>query len=307
MPHTTTSPLSPGDPGAIATRAYVMLVFATLCWGANAIFGKLAVEEIPPMLLVSTRWAGALMLMLVFARSHVRRDWPVIRDRLVFISCLAVMGFTGFNVLFYTAAYSTSALNIGIIQGSIPVFVLIGSFLAYRTRIKSLQFIGVLLTISGVLFVGSRGDLSQLAGLAFNLGDWLMIAACALYGAYTVGLRRRPATSALGLFTIMAGVAFIVSIPFSVVEYSVGDFYWPSPFGWAIVALVTIFPSFLAQIFFIHGVEMIGPNRAGVFINLVPIFSSVFAVFILGESIEVYHITALGLVLGGIWISEHGK
>jgi len=288
-------------------QAYFSLVFATLCWGANAVFGKLAVGEIPPMLLVSFRWLGALMLMLVFASSYVRRDWPIIRKRLVFVSCLGMMGFTGFNVLFYTAAYSTTALNIGIIQGSIPIFVLLGTFLLYKTRVAPVQFVGVLITISGVTIVGSGGDLSQLAGLAFNLGDLLMIIACALYASYTVGLRQRPAASVMGLFTVLAGVAFVVSLPFSIAEYSLGDSYWPSATGWIIVALVTIFPSFLAQIFFIQSVEKIGPNRAGVFINLVPVFSSVFAIFILGEPVKIYHAVALGLVLGGIWLSEHGK
>jgi len=290
-----------------AARAYFLLVFATLCWGANAIFGKLAVGEIPPMLLVTVRWSGALLLMLVFANVHVRRDWPILRERLGFISCLAVMGFTGFNLLFYSAAYSTSALNIGIIQGSIPVFVLMGTFFLYRTRVAPLQFIGVLGTIAGVLIVGARGDLVHLAGLSFNLGDLLMVMACALYASYTVGLRQRPAASALGLFTVLAGVAFFVSIPFSVAEYTFGDFYWPSATGWIIAALVTVFPSFLAQIFFIQSVERIGPNRAGVFINLVPVFSSLFAVSVLAETIEVFHMVALFLVLGGIWLSEHGK
>ncbi len=303
MPSNNTHVTSP-EP---ALRAYFLLVFTTLCWGANAIFGKLAVGEIPPMLLVSSRWLGALTLMLVFANSHVRRDWSILRERLLFISCLGTMGFTGFNVLFYTAAYSTSALNIGIIQGSIPIFVLIGAFLLYRTRVAPLQFVGVLATITGVLIVGSRGNLSQLASLAFNWGDLLMVIACMLYASYTVGLRQRPAVSALALFTVLAGVAFIVSVPFTIIEYSLGRFYWPSPFGWTIAALVTIFPSFLAQIFFIQSVTRIGPNRAGVFINLVPVFSSGLAVAVLGESIEVFHAAALGLVLGGIWLSEHGK
>jgi len=304
MPQKSDAPAASAQPVA---RAYFSLVFTTLCWGANAVFGKLAVGEIPPMLLVSFRWLGALTLMLVFASSHVRHDWPIIRERLVFVSCLGMMGFTGFNVLFYTAAYSTTALNIGIIQGSIPVFVLLGTFLLYKTRVAPLQFVGVLITISGVAIVGSGGDLSQLTGLAFNLGDLLMIIACMLYASYTVGLRQRPAASALGLFTVLAGVAFVVSLPFSIAEYSLGDFYWPSVTGWVIVALVTIFPSFLAQIFFIQSVETIGPNRAGVFINLVPVFSSVLAIFILGEPVKIFHAVALGLVLGGIWLSEHGK
>lgn len=290
-----------------AVGAYAMLVFATMCWGANAVFGKLAVGEIPPMLLVSARWFGVTMLMLVFANSHVRRDWPVLRERLPFVALLGAMGFTGFNILFYTAAYSTTALNIGIIQGGIPVFVLIGGFLAYRTRITALQLVGVVLTAAGVLYVGSRGDLSQLAGLSFNTGDLLMVIACALYASYTVGLRRRPDTSALGLFTVLAAVAFIVSVPFSLAEYADDGFYWPSTLGWTITALVTVFPSFLAQLFFIQSVSRIGPNRSGVFINLVPVFSALFAVAVLGEAFESYHLAAMVLVLGGIWLSERGK
>jgi drug/metabolite transporter (DMT)-like permease len=290
-----------------ASKAYFLLAFATMSWGANTVFSKLAVGEISPMFLVTCRWLGAVTLMLVFANSHIRRDWPTIRKRLFFVSCLAMMGFTGFNVLFYTAAYSTTALNIGIIQGSIPVFVLIGSFILYRTQITSLQFAGVIVTITGVLTVGVKGDFSQLASLAFNHGDLLIIMACALYASYTVGLRQRPAVSALGLFTVLAGVAFIVSLPFSVYEYNVGKFYWPTTQGWIIVALITVFPSFVAQIFFIQGVEKIGPNRAGVFINLVPVFASVFAILVLGEPFELFHGAALSLVLGGIWLSEYGK
>lgn len=304
MSDTSDAPAASAQP---VVRAYLSLVFTTLCWGANAIFSKMAVGEIPPMLLVSFRWLGALTLMLVFASSHVRRDWPVIRGRMIFVSCLATLGFTGFNVLFYTAPYSTSALNIGIIQGSIPVFVLLGTFLLYRTRVAPVQFLGVLITISGVIVVASRGELSQLTGLAFNLGDLLIVIACTMYASYTVGLRQRPAASALGLFTVLAGVAFVVSLPFSIAEYSFGDFYWPTMTGWIIVALVTVFPSFLAQIFFIQSVERIGPNRAGAFINLVPIFSSILAIFILGEPVKLYHAAALGLVLGGIWLSERAK
>ncbi|MBT4891103.1 MAG: DMT family transporter [Rhodospirillales bacterium] len=291
-----------------ATKAYLLLSFATMCWGANTVFGKLAVGEMSPMFLVSCRWLGSLMLMLVFANSHVRRDWGVLSTKLVYAFCLGMMGFTGFNVLFYTAAYETTALNIGIIQGSIPVFVLIGTFLLYQTRVAPLQFVGVLATITGVITVASRGDFLQLASLAFNHGDLLVVMACSLYGAYTVGLRKRPASvSALGLFTVLAGAAFIVSLPFSILEYTYGRFYWPTTFGWIIVGLITFFPSFLAQIFFIQGVEKIGPNRAGVFINLVPVFGAAFAVIILGESFEYFHAAALTLVLGGIWLSEHGK
>jgi len=155
--------------------------------------------------------------------------------------------------------------------------------------------------------VGTGGDLSRLATLVFKQGDLLIIIACALYASFTVGLRQRPAVSALGFFTALAGVAFVVSLPFSIGEYMLGRSYWPSAQGWVITALVTIFPSFLAQILFIQSVEKIGPNRSGVFINLVPVYSSLLAVVILGEPFGWYHGVALGMVLGGIWLSQLGK
>jgi drug/metabolite transporter (DMT)-like permease len=288
-------------------RAYLLLTLTALCWGANAVFGRLAVGEISPMALVTLRWLGALGLLVVFAHAQVRRDWPVIRQRLLFASAMGAVGFTAFNALFYVAAHSTTAVNIGIIQGSIPMLVLIGAFVAYRTRVGRLQVVGVLVTMLGVAIVASGGELARLATFALNFGDVLMIGACVLYAGYTVGLSRRPPVSPLALFTVMTGAAFVSSLPLGLAEAALGQFQWPTPAGWLILALVTLFPSFLAQIFFIQGVSLIGPSRAGAFVNLVPVFASILALLVLGEPFEPFHAMALGLVLGGIWLSERGK
>lgn len=285
-------------------RAYVLLTMTALCWGANAIFGRLAVGEISPMLLVSLRWLGAMLLLAVFANQYVRRDWPTLRRHLPFLAAMGALGFTSFNALFYVAAHSTTALNIGIIQGSMPVFVLIGAFLAYRSPVTRRQLAGVALTMIGVVIVGAGGSLQRLATLTLNHGDVLMIIACSLYAGYAVGLRRRPAVSSLGLFTVVAGAAFLFSLPLAAAELALGRFQWPTATGWLVAGLVTLLPSFLAQIFFIQGVALIGPGRAGVFINLVPVFASIMAVVILGEPFEGFHAIALGLVLAGIWLSE---
>ena len=288
-------------------RAYLLLTTTTLCWGANAVFGRLAVGEISPMALVALRWLGTLLLVLVFARGQIRRDWPTLRHHLGFLAAMGSLGFAAFNALFYIAAHSTTALNIGIIQGSIPVFVLIGIFAAYGTRVTGLQAAGVVVTIAGVVVVATGGQPARLAALAINHGDILMIGACSLYAGYTVALRRRPPGSALGLFTVMAGAAFAASLPLALVEAAVGEFQWPSATGWILVALVALFPSFLAQICFIQGVTLIGPGRAGVFVNLVPVFASILAVLALKEPFQAFHAVALALVLGGIWLSERGK
>ena len=288
-------------------RAYLLLTLTALCWGANAVLGRLAVGEISPMALVALRWLGALALLVVFAHAQVRRDWPAIRERLIFVAAMGAIGFTLFNALFYLAAHWTTAVNIGIIQGSIPVFVLLGAFAAYRTRVVALQIAGVLVTLLGVAIVASGGQLARLASLALNFGDVLMIAACVLYAGYTLGLSRRPPVSALALFTVMAAAAAIASLPLALAEAALGRFQWPTPAGWIIVGLVTLFPSFLAQISFIQGVSLIGPSRAGVFVNLVPVFASILALLVLGEPFKLFHGIALCLVLGGIWLSERGR
>jgi drug/metabolite transporter (DMT)-like permease len=288
-------------------RAYLMLAGTSLCWGANTIFGRLAVGEASPMAVVMFRWLGVVILIALFASRYVRQDWPALKSRLPFIFLMGALGFASFNGIFYVAAHSTTALNMGILQGSIPVFVLLGGYLVFRSPVGRLQALGVVVTIVGVITVATGGKLGQLAGLGVNIGDGLMILACMLYSGYTVGLRNRPKASALGLFTLLAASAFIASLPLAGVEAALGHFQWPTPKGWLVIGLVTLFPSFLAQIFFMHGVEAIGPGRAGVFVNLVPVFSAILAVAILGEPFEFYHAIALVLVLGGIYLSERGK
>ena len=220
---------------------------------------------------------------------------------------MGALGFTGFNAVYYVAAHYTTAVNIGIIQGSIPVFVLIGAFAAYRTAVSPLQVGGVAVTMLGVVLVGTGGDLARIAALAINRGDLLMVVACLLYAGYTVALQRRPPVAALSLFTALAAAALLASLPLVALEAASGQLQWPTATGWIIVVLAVLFPSFVAQMFFIRGVELIGPGRAGVFINLVPVFASILAVAILGESFAAFQATALGLVLGGIWLSEWGK
>lgn len=290
-----------------ALKAYALLTGTMMCWGMNAVLGKLAVGEVSPMMLVSARWAGVILLIAIFLQKGVRRDWPTLKPHLRFLAIMGATGFTCFNALFYVAAHSTTAINIGILQGAIPIFVMMIAFMVYRDRITSLQLVGVLITATGVIVVATGGSLERLAQLAIRDGDFLMILACLLYASYAVGLRRRPNVPTLSLFAVMATAAFFVSVPFTVVEAAMGWFQWPTLTGWIVIALVTIFPSFLAQIFFIQGVDILGPGRAGVFANLVPVFASLFAVVVLGEDFALFQGAALALVLSGIWMSERFK
>jgi drug/metabolite transporter (DMT)-like permease len=132
----------------------------------------------------------------------------------------------------------------------------------------------------------------------------MLLAGCALYAGYTVALRDRPQMPALVFFTAMAAAACLSSLPFFAVEFAMGQAYWPTLTGWLILLFVALGPSLTSQVFFMRGVELIGPGRAGLFSNLVPLFGALFAVLLLGEEFHLYHAAAMALGLGGVWLSE---
>ena len=205
------------------TRAYLLLTMTALCWGGNAVFGRLAVGEVSPMLLVTLRWLGVVVLIGIFANRYIKAEWYILRIHLPYVAAMGALGFTAFNALFYVAAHSTTAINIGIIQGAVPVFVLTGAFLMHRTKVTPLQLSGVMLTMLGVAIVASAGSMERLAGMAISLGDGLMVIACSLYAGYAVGLLKRPVVSSMALFTAIAGCAFIASVPLVAVEVLLGQ------------------------------------------------------------------------------------
>jgi drug/metabolite transporter (DMT)-like permease len=289
---------------ALFRQPLLLLSLTALFWAGNAVASRLAVGEVSPLLLVFLRWAIVCGLLLPFLTGRIRAAWPQIRPRLKVILVMAVLGFTGFNALFYIAAHSTTALNIGIIQGAIPIFVLLAAFAFHRTAVTPLQAGGVALTVLGVALVASQGSLSRLAALTFNLGDVIMVLACLFYALYAVALKSRPAIDGLVFFAFLALIAALAALPLALFELLRGDLILPSPKGWTITAYIALFPSCIAQIFFMRGVDLIGPGRAGVFVNLVPIFAALLAVLILSEPFRWYHAGALALVLSGIVVAQ---
>ncbi len=288
-------------------HAYFFLVVTTLCFGMNANFGKLAVGEISPMMMVLLRWVGTVTLLLVFFRRRLVREWPVLRRHWPFLLTMGVMGLTTFNALFYVAAHTTSALNMGILQGATPMFVLIGAVFLLQAPIRLMQVIGISITMVGVVIATVGGEFARLSALAFQPGDLLMIVATVLYAGYSLMLRRCPAVDHLALFTMFAIGALVAALPLPLFEAWLGKLQWPTSRGWVLVVLVTLLPSFLAQVLFIKGVAIIGAGRAGIFFNLVPVFAALIAVLYLGEHFQGYHAVSLGLVLGGIGLSEWVK
>lgn len=286
---------------------YFVLAATTLIWAGNAVASRLALGHISPMLLVTLRWVGTLAIMIAVAGAAFRTEWPEIRKSLLWLSVMGVIGFTGFNALFYLSAKYTTAVNIGIIQGSIPVMVLIGAFFAHRTAITPLQAIGIVVTLVGIVVLATQGHLELLMQLTFNFGDLLMLAACLGYAVYTVALRNRPKISAQPFFLGLSLVALASSLPLAAIEHAAGQTIWPDWQALLIILYVAVFPGFVAQLLFMRGVELIGPGRAGLWVNLVPVWTAALGPLILGEIFAWYHALALVLVLGGIAVAESGK
>ena len=289
---------------AFSSQPYLLLTLTAAMWAGNAIAGKIAVGHVSPFLLTSLRWSLALAILLPLARRHLTNDWQTVRANLLFLFVMGGLGFTFFNNLLYVSLTYTTAINVAIIQSATPLFIFVFGFAAFGNRATARQIVGFLLTLIGVALTVTRGDLALLLSSDLNLGDILMVVASCFYAAYSVALVKLPKLHWLTFITVLAAAAFIISIPFTVLEWWSGEIILPDTTGWILAAYVVLFPSICAQLLWVRGLELIGANRGSVFMNLVPVFAVLMAIVLLGEKILLFHYLAMGLVLGGIWLAQ---
>ncbi|MGX5840478.1 DMT family transporter [Mesorhizobium sp. ArgA1] len=286
-------------------HAYLFLAVTTLLWGGNSVAGKLAVDHVSPMMLVFLRWVLAVAVLLPIGWRTIKEDWPVVRKHWLVLAALGASGFTLFNTIFYTALNYTTAINVSIEQAAMPILIIVANFIFFRLRVNWAQIAGVVLTIAGVVLTACHGDPRRLLTLELNFGDAIMLIAVILYSGYSVGLRLKPEMRWQSLMLSLSIAALITSLPFVLWEAAAGKVIVPDISGWAIIAYTAVGASVISQIFYIRGNELIGANRAGLFINLVPIFGTLLSVLIVGETFQLYQALALVLVLGGIGLAEH--
>ena len=287
--------------------APLMLILATLGWGSNTIAGRLAVGEVGPMILIFFRWGLVVLLITAISGRAMLEEWSNIKKKVKWIFLMGGCGLSLFNALFYMAAHSTSAINLGIIQSVMPAMILVGAFFLFGSRINKIQMVGVALTFLGCIVIISKGSIDYLLLLTFSSGDLLMLAACLFYAGYSLGLKNRPDVSGIVMMGYFSIAAFIMTIPLVILELLIVGLRAPTQQGWGIIIYIAIMPSFLSQIFFMRGVDLVGPSSAGLYTNLVPIFSAFLAAIILNESFSMYHLLAMSIVFAGIAIFEYQK
>jgi drug/metabolite transporter (DMT)-like permease len=285
-------------------QAYLLLPVTMMCWAGNAVVGRALAGPFPPIALSELRWSGAFCVLLPFAWRHIKRDWPVIARHWRYLALLGLSGIGIFNTLQYTALNYTTALNVLLMQPALPLLVAGFAFLLLRERLTAGQFGGIVISLFGVVLIVTNGDLGLLASLQLNPGDLIFFFAMFVYAFYAAMLKRRPEIHWLSLLTVTIGMGCLFIFPFFLWELSTGArIVWNT--GTVLgLAYVTLFPSTLAYICFNRGVDLIGPNRAGPFFHLTPLFGVLLAMTFLGEELTLAHGLGAGCIVCGIVIAS---
>jgi drug/metabolite transporter (DMT)-like permease len=285
-------------------NAFVLLTLMALFWAGNQVLGRAVAGHVPPILYSFLRWGLATLIVLPFAARHLVRDWPVLRERWLFLTFLGFTGGGAFNTLQYMGLNHTTALNSLVLNSAGPVLIAIACVVIFGDRLTWRQIAGTIVSMTGVLAIVTHGDPEALATLSFNKGDLLILLAMTISGVYTAYLRLRPPMHWLSfLFAIFLGSA-VLNLPLIVWEYVEGARMQVSTFSLLAVGYVAIFPSILAYICFTRGVELIGGVRAGIFLHLIPLFGALMAIGLLGEPLALYHLIGIALILAGVFLAS---
>ncbi len=279
---------------------YFLLILPPLFWAGNSVLARGIAELIPPVALSFWRWLLALVILLPFTWRHVRRDLPMIRKNWPTIAILGLLGIASFNTLLYTAAHTTTVINMTLTQAIMPAIILIISFFMFGEKVTRLQVAAVAMCVGGTGYVIIQGDFGRLVQLEFVRGDLLMLLAVIFYAFYSVFLRKSPPIHPLSFLTSTFTVGVAVLFPLLLWEQQAGAPYQVTlPILSSLIYLAT-FPSILAYLYWNRGVREIGANRAGLYINLIPLFAALLAILLLGERFQSYHLIGTAAICTGL-------
>jgi drug/metabolite transporter (DMT)-like permease len=296
-------------PVPLHVSPYLLLTLTSLFWSLNWVIGKALVGIVSPLALTFFRWLVAVGVMLPFAWPQVRAHWPVIRGNFGRIAWLGFWGTGLHNAFAYVGLQYTTATNGVILNSSIPILIILLGWAIYRETITRVQMLGVLVSLTGVFAILTRGDLSVLADLALNRGDVIVLIGMVFWAAYTVFLRLKPeGLPGLALLACCGCVGLALLLPLFVIEMLFFEgkvAFTPATIG--AMLYVGIFPSFVGYIFWNRGVAEVGPNVAGIFVHLMPAFGALLAWLFLDERIHGYHLAGIGLILAGIALTSRSR
>ena len=286
--------------------AYLILILTTIFWSGNFIVGKAAsTYQIPPFSLNFYRWFFAGLILLPFTFKELIEKKKYIFDNIIFFTILGVTSITIFNSIVYYSLYYTQVISGILMISTIPVWIIFISSILNIEKTNIFQIIGVVFSLTGVIFIITKADLQIIKNLDFNKGDLSMVVAMFSWAVYSALLKSKKyeiSQFALLEVVIITGLIFLTPIYF--IEMYLGNvIVLGMPFILTLTYVV-FFPGLASFIFWIKGISIIGANRAGVFLHLMPIFGAIMAMIIFKEKFMYYHFLGAICIVAGITLSN---
>lgn len=280
---------------------YFLLVLTVLFWSGNFVLGRGIRELIPPVSLNFWRWMGAFAILLPFGLPRILRQRDLFRKHWKMVLLLSIPSITVFNAFIYTALQTTTTTNTALVNAMVPVIIALTAWPALGERLSLVQCAGVLISLLGLLFIVTRGDLAMLRSMTLSRGDLWTLGAAMAWAVYSVMLRKRPSEmDPIAFLTLLVGFGLMFALPWYLWELIHKGGFSLSPASMASLVYVALFPSVLSYIFWNNGVHQVGANRTGIFIHLMPVFSIIMAVLFLDERLRLFHVAGMLLIFTGI-------
>lgn len=287
----------------------VLLLFATLLWGGNFVIGRAVAGDIPPITLAFLRWVVAFIVFFPIAYRRTKKEWPMLKQHIGAVIILALTGVAAFNTLVYIGLHYTTSINASLMNSSTPIIIYILSFIFFKERLTKFQLVGTILSLTGVLFIISGGSVESFLSFSFNKGDIIVLVAVFCWSIYSLLIKKYagklPGYSTF-LVTIVLGALMLV--PFTAYELltTSQSIVWASSTIGAIL-YVGIIASIVAFLSWNTGVVALGANKAGIYLNFIPVFATIFAVLFLGEQLLLAQIIGGLAVILGVFITTIKK
>lgn len=286
--------------------AFAGLLLAVLCWSGNALVARAFHDAIPPLTLSFWRWVLATSLLLPFVARSIWAHRTVLRAASWRLPVIAALGISSYNSLLYTAAQSTEAINLTLVNTCLPLFTFIGGGLLLNEWPKRRAWFGMAIAAGGLVYLISRGSWEVFSGLSFQAGDLIMLVAVLVWALYTLLLRRwsgflqLPPLTLLGVLMLF-GVPMI--LPFYLFELAQVGGFTPTPTNLAAIGYTAILASLVAYLSWNHGVKTVGAAKAAMTTYLMPVFTAILAWLVLGEGVQLFHLVGGGLIFAGLLLA----
>jgi drug/metabolite transporter (DMT)-like permease len=275
------------------------MVVCNLFWAGNYVFGKYVITEMTPLWITFSRWALAMFLLFPIAHYIEKPVWKAAKKDWFLLLCMGMLGVIGFNMVLYSALEYTTATNAALVSALNPGVIVIFSVVLYRERVSILQAGGFFISLLGALIILTNGELKRVLQAQFNTGDLLMVVAIIIWTLYSL-IGRRLVTPPITATAISTGIGVALMAPFALAQGI--DIARIGALSITGILYMVIFPSVCSFVFWNLSVQAIGASKAGVFLNLVPVFTAMIS-GVLGVRITEAQIIGGLLVFCGVYLT----